>query len=57
MPPTSTNHLSPQLIEHKKKRPRHMMLEIQVLAWNRHKKCGGIKLVNGIPTLLFLIIG
>jgi hypothetical protein len=24
--------------EHKKKRPRHMMLEIQVLACDRHKK-------------------
>jgi hypothetical protein len=27
-----------------------MVLEIQVLAWDRHKKCGGIKPVNGIPT-------
>jgi len=38
IPPISTtmnNHLSPQLIEHKKNQ-WHMMLEIQVLAWESH---------------------
>jgi hypothetical protein len=35
-------------IEHKK-RPQHMVLEIQVLACDRHnKKCGRVKPVNGI---------
>jgi hypothetical protein len=29
-----------------------MKLKIQVLAWDRHKKCGGVKLVNEIPTLV-----
>jgi hypothetical protein len=44
--------------EHKKKRPRHMMLEIQVLACDRHKKVAGLNwwiptlLLNGILTLL-----
>ena len=28
-----------------------MTLEIQVLAWNRHNKCGGANPVNGISTL------
>ena len=32
------NHLSPQIIEHKKG-PQQMMLEIQVLAWDRQNKC------------------
>ena len=27
-----------------------MMLEIQVLAWDRHKKCGSVRPVNEIPT-------
>ena len=27
------------------------MLEIQILAWDKHKKCGGVKLVNGITTI------
>jgi hypothetical protein len=31
----TNNHLSLQLIEHKK--DRHMMLEIQVHVWDRHK--------------------
>ena len=30
-----------------------MTLEIQFLAW-QIEKCGGIKSVNGIPTLLFI---
>jgi hypothetical protein len=29
------NHLSPQLVEHKH-RPQHTMLEIHILAWDRH---------------------
>jgi hypothetical protein len=36
-----SNHLSPQLTEHKK-RPRHMTLEIQALVWHRHKKVAGL---------------
>ena len=31
------NHLSPSLTEHNKKTPWNMMLEPQVLAWDRHK--------------------
>jgi hypothetical protein len=34
-----------------------MTLEIQVLAWDRHKNVARVKLVNRIPTLLILIIG
>ena len=30
---------------------RQMTLEIQILARQRHKKWGGVKQVNGIPTL------
>jgi hypothetical protein len=37
------------------KRPLHMMLEIQVLAWNR-LKCVRVEPVNDIPTLLHFII-
>jgi hypothetical protein len=33
-----------------------MLLEIQVLLWDMHKKCGGIKPVYEIPTLPILII-
>ena len=60
------NDLSPQIIE---KRPQHVALEIQVLAWDRYKNvvglnmgsqtfpsCGGIKHINGIPDLPFMII-
>ena len=33
-----SNHLSAPIIEQtNKKKPQHMMLEIQVLAWDRHK--------------------
>jgi hypothetical protein len=44
--------LSPQIIE---RRPLHiyMQMEIQVLAWNRHK-CGEVKSVNGISTISLL---
>ena len=45
----TNNLLLPQTIEYKK-RALHMMLEIQVLAWARHTKCGGVKPVNWIPT-------
>ena len=40
------NHLLPQIIEHKK-RPRHMTLDIQVLAWNRHKTVAELNLLMG----------
>ena len=36
----TNNHLSHQLIKHKKI-PWHMMLEIQVLAWESHKNMVG----------------
>jgi len=36
------NNFSPQLIEHKKKIPRQMVLEIQFLVWNRHKNVAGL---------------
>jgi hypothetical protein len=40
------NNLSLQLTKHKKWL-QHKMFEIQVLAWDRHKKCGEVKPVNG----------
>jgi hypothetical protein len=36
----TNNHRSPELIEHKK-RPLHMTLEIQVLAYDSHKHMSG----------------
>ena len=33
-----------------------MMLEIQVLAWDKHKIYDTVKQVNGIPTLPLLLI-
>jgi hypothetical protein len=33
-----------------------MMMEIQVLAWDRHKN-GRIKLINGSTTILLMMIG
>jgi len=45
----TNNHLSPEITEHKK-RPQHMMLEIQFVA-------RGVKEVNGILTLPLFIIG
>ena len=50
----TNNHLSSQIIENKKG-SGHMVLEIQVLAWDRCKKVAGIyiyKPVNWMPTLL-----
>jgi len=38
----TNNHLSNHW---DKKRPQHMVLEIQVLAWNRHKKVVGLNQV------------
>ena len=40
------NHLSSSLTEHKYK-PQHMMLEIQVLAWDKHKKMVGLNRLMG----------
>jgi hypothetical protein len=37
-----------------KKRPQHMSMEIQFLAWDWHKKCIGSKLKNAITTLCLL---
>ena len=48
---TNINKTNNHLSDHKKGGQRRMMLEIQVLVWNRHKKSGGFKPVNGIPTL------
>ena len=42
---TKPKHLSPQIIEHKKI-PWHMMLENQVLAWDRHKNVAGLNRIN-----------
>ena len=40
------NEQSPLISNHwNKKRPQHMLLEIQVLAWNRHKKVVGLNQV------------
>jgi len=40
------NHLSPSFTEHKKG-PQHMTLEIQVLAWDRHKNVVGLNQLMG----------
>jgi len=31
-----------------------MTLEIPILAWHRHKICGGVKAVNGFPTAIHI---
>ena len=36
----------------KMREQRSMTLEIQVLAWDRHKKCGGVEPINEITTRL-----
>jgi hypothetical protein len=33
------------------KRPRHMMLEIQILPFGRHKDVAGLNRLMGFPTL------
>ena len=35
------NHISPQVIEHKR-RPQHMLIEIQIQIWDRHKNVAGL---------------
>jgi hypothetical protein len=35
---TTNNHLSPQATE----RPRHVVMEIHVLVWDRHKYVAGL---------------
>ena len=42
----TNNHLSSQLIEHKKDHG-HMTLEIQILAWDKHKNVAGLNLIMG----------
>ena len=42
------SHLSHQIIEHKK----HMALEIQVLAWYRHKNVGWLNIYKNCIDLL-----
>jgi hypothetical protein len=39
----TNNHLSPVFTEHKKGGSQQLMVEIQVLAWDRHS--GGVNLV------------
>jgi hypothetical protein len=39
-------HLSPETIEQEKE-PRHMALEIHILAWNRHKHVVGLNRLMG----------
>ena len=41
----TNNHLSPQLIQHKKRTTICDVLEIQVLAWDRHTNVAGINLI------------
>ena len=51
IPPISnktTNQLSPSFTEYNKKKPRHITLEIQIVASIQPHKCGGFKLINGI---------
>ena len=45
------NYLSRKLTEYKN-RPRHMTLEIKILAKDRYKNIGGVKPVTEIQTLL-----
>ena len=45
------NYLSHTLTEYKN-RPRHMTLEIKMLAKDRYKNIGGVKPVNEIQILL-----
>ena len=46
IPQISTNQIiTSQLIEHIKKRPGNMTLEIQVLAWDRHKNVAVLNLL------------
>ena len=44
----TNNYFSFQMIG--KKRPQHMSIEIQFLAWDWHKNVSGSKLKNGITT-------
>jgi len=43
----TNDHLSTELIEHKNEGQQHMMLEIQVLAWDRHKDVAGLNRLMG----------
>ena len=44
----TNNQLSPQIIEHKKrKRQQHMVLGFHVLAWDRHKNVVGLDRLMG----------
>jgi hypothetical protein len=45
----TNNHFSPQLTKYEKK--RHTSRWKSRLSLGQAHKCGGIKLVNGIPTL------
>ena len=53
----TSNHISPQYIEHKKKQPKkpkqitqHMTLGIQVLVLNKHNHVAGLNLILGSQT-------
>ena len=48
----TNNYFSFQMIG--KKRPQHMSIEIQFLAWDWHKNVSGSKLKNGFTTLRLL---
>ena len=39
----TSKHRSPSFTDHKKRKPRHMSLEIEVMVWNSHKKTAGLK--------------
>jgi hypothetical protein len=45
----TNNHLSPSLTEQTKKGPQHMTVEIQVLAWDRHKNVAGLNQLMKFP--------
>jgi hypothetical protein len=48
-----SNHLSSQLTEPQKGVTLHMMLEIQVLSWDRHKKATGLNGYSQCISVLF----
>ena len=39
------------------KKATHITLEIQILAWDKYKKYGGVKPVSGIPILIYCLLG
>ena len=50
----TNNHLSLQSAEHKKK-PWHMALEIEVMAWDMYRNVAELSLLMGSPPSLYEI--